>query len=154
MEAEEFEGITNDVLGRISETLTSKAGEYARGDRLSNFKQIAHLLGVTPEKALIGLVTKHYVALVDFVNDLDSGKNQSMGRWDEKTHDIMAYMVLMKALNIERERNEQQKVETANASNVDSEPRCIAIPDSAECGLVRHHPGSRCSCRECLKLRL
>lgn len=50
---------------------------------------------------------------------------------------------------VNNERNQDEEVETK--TNVDGAGhRCIAIPDSEECTLMRHHPGRRCSCNECL----
>ena len=102
METKEFNKIIKSRQEKTRATLIKKADEYARGDRLSNFKQIAHLLGVTPEKALIGLVSKHIVALVDFVNDIDKGIVQPYDRWDEKIGDINNYNILLEALILER----------------------------------------------------
>ena len=70
MESEQFGFILHNRLASVEKTLTAKADEYARGDRLSSFKQIAKLLNITPEKALISLVSKHIVATVDFINIL------------------------------------------------------------------------------------
>ena len=102
METIEFDGIVRDRLKSTEQTLIKKAGEYARGDRLSNFKQIAALLGVTPEQALIGLVSKHIVAVVDFIKDIDRGVIQPYEQWDEKIGDINAYMILLDAMIQER----------------------------------------------------
>ncbi len=102
MDNERFEKIVATETAMIQDVLTSKADEYARGDRLSNFKKMGALLGITPEKALITLVTKHYAALTDFINDLDDGLEQPYDRWNEKIGDIECYMVLLKALVIER----------------------------------------------------
>ena len=102
MDQKDFDIIVDARLKHTKATLTSKAAEYARGDRLSNFKKIAHLMDITPEKALWGLVAKHIVALGDFVNDLDLDNVQSEDRWDEKIGDIMAYMILLEALVAER----------------------------------------------------
>ena len=102
MKNKKFTDIMLTRLNQIQDTLSTKADEYARGDRLSNFKQIAHLLGITPEKALVGLVSKHIVALIDFINDLDNGVVQPYERWDEKIGYICAYMILLDALVKER----------------------------------------------------
>jgi hypothetical protein len=102
METKEF----NEIVKKQSEseiaTLTAKADEYARGDRLGNFKEIGSMLGCTPERALIGLVAKHWIALKDFIADLDKGVVQSDARWDEKIGDIRAYMTLLRGLVTER----------------------------------------------------
>jgi hypothetical protein len=98
--------IVNNRLFLTEKTLGKKADEYAHGDRLSNFKKAAGLLGTTPEAALFGFVAKHIIALSDFVADLSEGKNQSLERWTEKTGDIICYMILLEALVIERSQKE------------------------------------------------
>jgi len=102
MTHEQFATILNERLARIKETLCSKADEYARGDRLSNFKKIAAFRSKSPEEVLFGLVAKHIAALDDFVQDIEQGKVQSLARWDEKIGDIIAYMVLLDAMVQER----------------------------------------------------
>jgi len=108
MDAEYFEKhILKNRLYLIEKTAGSKAKEYAHdGDRLSNFKQAANLLHCTPEKALMGFVTKHIVALYDFLNELEQGKNQDIEQWLEKTNDIIVYMILLEGLLIERLKHE------------------------------------------------
>jgi len=109
MNAEFFdEHVVKNRLFEIERTLGAKADEYARGDRLSNFKKAASLLGCTPERALLGFVTKHIVALADFVNDLEAGECQPMSRWTEKTGDIANYMILLEALLVDRASGEEQ----------------------------------------------
>ena len=110
MTNEEFESLVNNRLYLIKKTLNTKANEYARGDSLSNFKQAGHLLHCTPERALLGFVVKHIVALADFVNDLEGGLNQTSDRWSEKIGDITNYMILLEGLIVERiqQENEQE----------------------------------------------
>ncbi len=102
MNIEQFTQILDQCLAETKETLGAKGLEYARTDRLSNFKQIAHLNGVTNEKALMLLVSKHIVALSDFVSDIDNGQVRDIAQWSEKIGDIRAYMILLKAMIIER----------------------------------------------------
>jgi hypothetical protein len=101
MITENFNIVVENRLRKTKDTLIAKADEYARGDRLSNFKQIAHLSGCTQEKALSGLVAKHIVAMYDFINDLDKGVEQPYCRWDEKIGDIITYMCLLDAMRLE-----------------------------------------------------
>jgi hypothetical protein len=118
METKQFEEIVRNRLQSIITTLTAKADEYARGDRLSNFKTAGALQGCTPERALGGLVAKHIVALYDFINDIDRGVVQSPERWNEKIGDIIAYMCLLDALIVERKLlDEMQKTQIAGAAN-------------------------------------
>jgi hypothetical protein len=102
MNTEKFNEVVDANIAAIKSTLSTKADEYARGDRLSNFKKIAAFRNTTPEEALVGMVIKHIAALDDFVTDLDSGHVQQYPRWREKIGDIQNYMVLLDALVIER----------------------------------------------------
>jgi hypothetical protein len=102
METKRFNAIVEERINKIRATLQAKANEYARGDRLSNFKKAACLLNSTPEKALAGMVAKHIIALLDFIRDLDGDLLQDYTRWDEKIGDIIAYMILLDALIQER----------------------------------------------------
>lgn len=104
MNSEQFNKIIRYRIDKIQSVLTAKADEYARGDRLSNFKQIAKLMNTTPEKVLGGLVAKHIVALYDFIDDLDRNLLQDYSRWDEKIGDIINYMVLLDALIEDRNK--------------------------------------------------
>ena len=102
MNTTDFKKLCEKRLNKVAQTLTEKASEYSRGDRLSNFKRLANLQRSTPEKVCLGLVGKHIVALYDFVNDIDKSVFQSEERWNEKIGDIMAYMLLLEALIKER----------------------------------------------------
>ena len=99
--------MTNDVFQQvverrkrlIDEVLTAKADEYARGDRLSNFKQAAGLTAEKPIEALAGLMVKHEVAFHNFVNDWGrQNLIQNYARWDEKIGDIINYLILADAI--------------------------------------------------------
>ncbi len=111
MNNKHFTMVLNTRIELLTKTLTSKADEYARGDRLSNFKKIAAFRGITPEDACMGLVIKHIAALDDFIRDLDDSKMMPYDRWGEKLGDIIAYMVLLDALIIEREEYERKKIQ-------------------------------------------
>lgn len=102
MKTDQFNDIVQTRLAKTMDTLCKKAGEYAHGDRLSNFKDAAVLLKSTPEKALGGLVIKHIVALYDFINELEQGNVREYAYWDEKIGDIQAYLCLLDAMLQER----------------------------------------------------
>lgn len=101
--AEEFNQLLAIKFADSAEVLGAKAVEYAHGgDRLSNFKEAASFLHCTPEKALMGFVTKHIIALRDFVEALENGKCATPEQWAEKTGDIRNYMLLLDGLLMER----------------------------------------------------
>ena len=89
----------NDILARRLEVtkavLTSKAQEYSSGkDRLHNFNRAAAMLGTTPEKALVGMWTKHIVSILDIV---DSEIVPSLALLEEKVTDAVNYLILLEA---------------------------------------------------------
>jgi hypothetical protein len=54
MTDQEFNDLVEARLAKIKDQLALKGEEYARGDRLSNFKKAAAALGCAPERALAG----------------------------------------------------------------------------------------------------
>jgi len=103
MNTEQFNKILTNTLTELSTTLGSKGAEYTiTEDRLKNFSDAGQFLGCHPEAALLSFVTKHIIALKDFVILLNQGKLRPRAQWQEKTGDIMAYMVLLRALLEER----------------------------------------------------
>ncbi len=56
----------------------------------------------SPEKALLGMAIKHFVSIIDIVEDLDKGIIPSHGILDDKVTDILNYIVLLEALIKER----------------------------------------------------
>ena len=110
MNNEQFNAIVELRIEKIKSVLCAKADEYARGDRLSNFKQGASLTGELPIEVLAGLVVKHEVAFHNFVNDwADRQFVQHYERWDEKIGDIINYLILADA--IIREYLESNKID-------------------------------------------
>ena len=107
MRDEEFNKIVEDTVDKIKSILIHKAKEYSRdGDRLSNFRRSAALNRTTPETALLGQLSKHVISVYCHVEDLEKGIVASRERWDEKLLDTIDYLVLLRALVIERLENE------------------------------------------------
>jgi len=99
MDAAEFEEILEDQLTVIGGVLSSKAKEYATGDQLHNFKQAAALQGITPIEALGGMMAKHTVSIYDMIA---SDEDFTLAQWDEKATDHINYLILLRALVIEK----------------------------------------------------
>jgi len=98
----EFNFIVKERQSKITSILTGKARQYARGDRLSNFKRAAKALNCTPERALLGMAEKHFTAIRDYVADIECGSCMELGQWDEKIGDAINYLILLEGLVIER----------------------------------------------------
>lgn len=143
MDNEKFKTVVQDRMQKTIDTLIAKASEYARGDRLSNFKKIAAFRQKSPEDVLFSLVAKHIAALDDFIQDIDRGQVQSLNRWDEKIGDIIAYMVLLDAMVRERitsEQTVQRRCLKCNGAGFVPSPRmagsevCPVCPVCPVCG--------------------
>lgn len=103
MTREEFNEIVETRIEHIKFTLTNKGREYARGDRLSNFKRAAALEKCTPEKALRGMLSKHLISIYDMIDDLEQDVHSPELIWKEKLGDAINYLILLEALIHERQ---------------------------------------------------
>lgn len=107
MTNEQFNAMLSSRLEKSESILGKKAAEYARGDRLSNFKRAAAALQCSPEQACINFWMKHVVSILDMVNDIEEVKpSASMEMWEEKIGDAINYLILLEALV--KDRHEPQ----------------------------------------------
>ena len=103
MNSKDFSNVSAVRINDCMETLGLKAGEYATDeDRLRNFKLAAALERCTPERALLGMWTKHLVSVIDIIEGIDQGKPIDRKLWDEKIGDSINYHLLLNGLVIER----------------------------------------------------
>lgn len=97
-----FEKILERQMHQCAKVLIDKAREYATEDRLHNFKVAAGLQGVSPIKALAGMMAKHTVSIYDMCKDGEHG----LVMWDEKITDHINYLLLLRALAEEKPEGE------------------------------------------------
>lgn len=103
MDTQQFDAIVFDQLNSIKKVLASKNKEYGIGDRLHNFKVAARIADSTPERALQGMIMKHLVSVFDMVDSCENNCIKlTMPLIDEKCTDLVNYIILLKALLIER----------------------------------------------------
>jgi hypothetical protein len=110
MKIAEFEEVVNKQLTRCEEVLKVKGDEYATYDRLSNFRMAAKLQEITLKQALFGMMAKHTVSLYNLCN---SFQEIPMEVWDEKITDHINYLILLKAILMDEQDNEQEEKEDA-----------------------------------------
>lgn len=97
-----FEGVFAAMIANCKEILIDRCAQYSPGtDRHSNFRKAAALQSCSPEAALWGMVSKHIVALSDYIGMLEAGDPPPYEWWDEKITDIINYLALLNGLLIE-----------------------------------------------------
>ena len=117
MDKKEFDQLLLARLLKTKEVLASKNAEYASDtDKLHNFKRAGDMNRCSPEKALIGMWTKHIISLLNIVDELEEkcGTNANcfpsfnpddyIGTVEEKIGDAINYLILLEALIKERQR--------------------------------------------------
>ena len=98
MNTEEFEKVVEDQFATCRRVLLFKGHEYATEDRLHNFKVAAALQNESPELALAGMLAKHIVSIYDLVRE----EEVMMYTWEEKLGDAINYLLLLKAVVVEK----------------------------------------------------
>jgi len=100
---ERFNETFEKMVGMCRDLLVSKNAEYARGeDKLHNFKKAAGF-GGTQETALGGMMLKHTVSVYDMIDDIGKANNASLEKWEEKIMDHINYLILLYAMQVERD---------------------------------------------------
>jgi len=100
-----WDKLLDETIGRIKDLAQSKGGEYSGDfDRLANFRRNAERLGLSMEHVWAVYSAKHWDAIMQFVQDLSTGKTRPrsepiQGRVD----DLIVYLLLFKAMLSERD---------------------------------------------------
>lgn len=95
----QFENVCEDRLEKIANVLVDKAKEYAQGtNRYHNFEVAARSIGTTREKALLGMMLKHWVSVLDIIKNPQNYSNKIV---DEKIGDMINYLILLEGMLLE-----------------------------------------------------
>jgi len=96
---EQFDNVCEDRIEKIVNVLLSKAKEYAQGDnRYHNFEVAARAINTTREKALLGMMLKHWASVLDII---ENPQNFSKEIVDEKIGDMINYLILLEGMLLE-----------------------------------------------------
>jgi hypothetical protein len=97
---ERYTKLLDDTFRKIVELSALKGGEYSGDDdRLLNFRRNGALLGLPMETVWAVYVNKHIDAVMQYVQDLSTGKERKrMETLDGRVDDIIVYMLLFKAM--------------------------------------------------------
>lgn len=98
MNRKEFEKVLEKRMANITSTLLIKGREYSRNDNaLHNFEIGARVMNVTRERILWGFALKHYISIMDILDDLDNSIFPTEATVDEKFGDLINYLILCEA---------------------------------------------------------
>ena len=96
---EQFDKVCNKRLEKIKSVLLAKGKEYAKGgDRYHNFNTAARVLGTSREKALLGMMMKHYISILDIIDNPCDWSDEAI---DEKIGDMINYLILLEGMLLE-----------------------------------------------------
>lgn len=101
---EKYQELVESTILTINQLSKLKGGEYAGdSDRLANFRRNGQNLGLPMEVVWAVYAAKHWDAILQYINDLNTGKERERlepvsGRLD----DLIVYCILFKAMLQER----------------------------------------------------
>jgi len=101
-----YHSAIKETLDRIKDKTQSKNKEYSKkGAPFHNFDRAAAARGHTPQQALLGMLMKHLISIIDII-DLEKEVDRTI--LNEKIDDGIIYLLLLRAL-YEREFNNKHK---------------------------------------------
>jgi len=99
MTHEEFNVVLNETIRKCKSTLATKKDIYASDlDRLDNFKQASSLQKCSQAQALWGMLSKHLVALSEYIKLDASGYAITAEEFEEKLGDSINYLILLRGI--------------------------------------------------------
>lgn len=102
MDQDRFNEVVENRCRDIKMILAVKAKEYARGDRLHNFKRAAGFMKTAPEATCFAFAMKHFTSIADMVDDIVFERLPTIELAREKIGDAVNYLILLEALIEER----------------------------------------------------
>ena len=132
MTPQKFDEITKVVFDTCSSILNKRRSIYSSGgDRLGNFKRAAQMTeGQTPSQALIGMLKKQFVSILDYVDGTVPMKLENI---EEKIYDSINYHVLLLAIAIEEDEKRWKSGITTSEGYVSELGQTqVATPDKSE----------------------
>jgi len=88
----------SSIFEEIAKIQNSKGDDYANADRLSNFKIVASMVGVTPEQVLLVFIATKVVR----IGNLQGSKTPNNESIDDSIIDLVNYGILFHMLRGEK----------------------------------------------------
>jgi hypothetical protein len=101
---EDYAALIDATVKEIKSLSELKGGEYAGDfDRLANFRRNGERLGLPMETVWAVYAAKHWDAVLQFIQDLNTGKERTRVEPIEgRVDDLLVYLILFKAILAER----------------------------------------------------
>ena len=102
--------IMDETFEEMKALGTLKGGEYAGDyDRLANFRRNAERLGLSMETVWSVYAAKHWDALTQYIQDMNTGKTrQRLESIEGRVDDLLVYLILFKCMLSERSQSKDQ----------------------------------------------
>jgi hypothetical protein len=106
---DEYQGVVSDTVDEINRLGKLKGGEYAGDyDRLANFRRNGQTLGLPMEVVWAIYAAKHWDAVQQFVQDLNTGtKRERAEPIEGRIDDLIVYLILFKCIIKEHQRDNE-----------------------------------------------
>lgn len=100
MTHEKFNETISITLKQLEDVLVKKGKEYSEGrdNRFHNFIQAGLKQGISKEKALMGMLSKHLVSIDDMIDLQESKELIPEKKINEKLNDALVYYLILKAM--------------------------------------------------------
>ena len=106
MTDKDFKSLVANRVEVCDRIMGIKAEEYATQDRLWNFKRAAAIMGHTVPMAVLGMLNKHLVSVLDMAAGIRSFDQKTL---DEKFSDLHNYLYLLEAALKEHQEQAQAR---------------------------------------------
>lgn len=110
MNKEKQEKVLADFQEIMKNVISSKGDDYANKDRLINFKRVAFMCDVTPQKAIQILIATKVARLTE----LYSGKEPNHESVKDTKIDLANYTALLEMIDVEKEEEAAKMISTTN----------------------------------------
>jgi hypothetical protein len=98
MDTLKFNKLVAERCDKIAAVMVKKGDEYSKPEnKLHNFDNSSRIAGITRERALDGMLLKHYTSYRDMLDQIDAGVIPTDAMIDEKIGDIINYFILFEA---------------------------------------------------------
>jgi len=100
MKHEDYNAMVEATFDNIRELAHKKGGEYSGDvDRLANFRRNAAALALSMESVWAVYAAKHWDAIMQYVQDINTGKTRPrMESLEGRVDDLLVYLLLFKGI--------------------------------------------------------